>query len=392
MPLLARVFIQIISILLTVVITAVITIGVVNPFGPLEFGRFLSFNMAIHRINTLYYGGVTAQQLFDGAMRGVFEAVGDPYTVFISQEEADAFTIMMEGSLYGIGVRIAQSLDSENVIVVEVFANSPAEGAGILSGDYILYVDGEPVFDSVDASSRIRGPEGTTVVVTLHRHDSGEIEELTIIRGRVEIPTVEARKFDGDIAYFAISQFARTTSGEFATRVSELDFEPRGVIIDLRNNNGGLIDVAVDIADMFLPRRTLVVYSEGRGSPRREYRARTNEYIDVPLVLIVNGNSASASEILLGAFRDHGRAISVGETTFGKGVVQTSLPMGRGRVNITSARYFTPGGYDIDGQGITPDVPVFLPDEWWLMPGFMSLEQDTQLQTAISELQRLIGE
>jgi len=299
---------------------------------------------------------------------------------------------MLEGSFYGIGIMMGQSLDDDSIIVVEVFANSPAEGVGILSGDVILYVDGEAVSDTAEASQLIRGPLGTNVVVTLRRFDGGEVEDLEITRGRVEIPTVESRALDNDIAYFAVSQFARTTTSELSRQFSELEFEPRGIIIDLRNNGGGMIDVAIDIADMFLPRGTLVVYSEGRGSPRREYRTRTMGYIDAPIVLIVNENSASASEILLGAFRDHGRAVSVGETTFGKGVIQTSLPAGRGRINITSARYFTPDGSDIDGIGIEPDVVVFLPDGWLSLPSFMPLEQDVQLQTAISELERLISE
>jgi len=386
------VMIKIISIFLTIVITAGITIAFMNPFGPFEFVRFLSFNLAVHRINTLYHGEVSAEQLFDGAMRGIFEAVGDEYTRFISRQDAEAFTTMLEGSFQGVGIMIAESLDNDDVIIVEVFPDSPAENAGLLSGDVILEVDGEEVFESAEASRRIRGPEGTTVIITLRRFETGEIEEITVTRGQVFIPTVETRRFDNDIAYFAISQFARTTADEFTDKLLELDFKPTGIIIDLRNNGGGIIDVAVEIADIFLPRGTLVVYSEGRGSSRREYRAINNNYIEIPIVLIVNQNSASASEILLGALRDHARAISVGETTFGKGVVQTSLPAGGGRINITSARYFTPNGYDIDGQGIEPDIVVSLPDGWFALPAFLMLEQDTQLQTAIRELERLISE
>jgi carboxyl-terminal processing protease len=263
--------------LLLIAITAFMTLGIANPFGFLAYNELFSFNQAVNRIHTLYYGEVTMEQLFDGAMRGMAFVVGDPYTRFIGREDAESFAITLEGSYSGVGMWIAESLDDEHVIVVEVIPDTPAYRAGILSGDLILKVDGAEVFDSYEAADLIRGITGTQVVITVKRHDDGEITELTLTRERIEVPTVDARIFDNNIAYFAVSQFSRTTPDELLERLNELDFEPAGIIIDLRNNGGGIMETAIEIADIFLPRNTLVVYSEGRGSRRREYKTRMNE-------------------------------------------------------------------------------------------------------------------
>ncbi|MCL2837573.1 MAG: S41 family peptidase [Oscillospiraceae bacterium] len=387
----ARMTIKIISVVLIIAMTVFVTVGAMNPFGFFEYGNFFSFWRATNRISRIYHGEVTPDQLFEGAMRGVAESVGDPFTRYIDREDSAAFMTMITGEFYGIGLYIAES-EYGYVVVLAPIPNTPAERAGIASGDVIVKVDGEEVFDSHVASSMMRGPEGTEVVVTVRKWDTDEIVDLEITRARVLLTTVDSRMFDDNIVYFAISRFASTTTSELLEKFNELETSPSGIIIDLRNNGGGIVNVAVDIAGFFLPDRTLVVYSEGRGMSRREYRTRGENLTDVPIVFITNMGSASASEILVGALRDHGRAISVGETTFGKGSIQVSFPVrGGGNLNITGARYFTPNGTDIEGEGIEPDIIVELP-EGHLPLSLMADADDTQLQAAINELREAMNQ
>jgi len=383
-PSAASIVVKIFAAILLVCVTAVVTVGIMNPFGFFEYGKLLSFRIATSTINRLYYGEITSELLFEGAMRGMTEAIADPYTTYINREDSAMFRMMMEGGFYGVGIHVATTEDNE-VVVVAPIPNSPAYYAGLVSNDIILKVDGQEVSDSISGSSLIRGPEGTQVSLTIRRAD-GEIVDIEITRARIEISTVESRILDGNIAYISISQFSQTTARELSDALNAFDIEPYGIVLDLRNNGGGILDSAVEIAGNFLPRGTLVAYSDGRGVRRREYRTQNNSPLDMPLVLLTNGFSASASEILVGALRDHERAISVGETTFGKGLIQMSFPFGGGALNITSARYFTPNGNDIDGIGIAPDVEVSQNGQ----PS--NDENDAQLQAAIRELWEKINQ
>jgi len=382
------------AVIITFLITVFLTVGIMSPFGFFEHEKMWHFWQTSNRIRMLHYDEVTSQQLFDGAMRGMTESVGDIYTRFINRDDADEFRELLEGGFYGIGIHIAMD-ENENVMVLAPIPGTPAYRAGLSSGDVILQVNGEEITDTLQARNLMRGPEGTDVTVTVRKSETGETTDLTITRERIDVPTVQSRIIGENIGYFEISQFSATTANEFADALRELGGDSLdGIIIDLRYNGGGILDSAVEIAGNFLPRGTLVVYSQGRNAQsRREYRTRNSSPIeDVPIVLIANNYSASASELLVGGLRDNERAILVGETTFGKGLIQMTTPVGGGMLNITNAQFFTPNGTVIEGIGITPDVYVEFPSDWQPPRNVnMPYEWDPQINAAMLEIFEMIA-
>jgi len=384
----------VVSVIVTAIITAIITVGVMNPFGLFEYQKFWDFWQTSNRIRMFHYDEVTPQQLFDGAMRGMTESVGDDYTRFINRNDADEFRELLEGGFYGIGIHIVMD-DYDNVMVLAPIPGTPAYRAGLASGDIILQVNGEEIIDTFQGRNLMRGPEGTDVTVTVRKSETGETADLVITRERIDVPTVQSRIIGENVGYLEISQFSATTANEFATALRELGGEDLdGIIIDLRYNGGGILDSAVEIAGNFLPRGTLVVYSQGRNAQsRREYRTRNSSPIeDVPIVLIANNYSASASELLVGGLRDNERAVLVGETTFGKGLIQMTTPVGGGMLNITNAQFFTPNGTVIEGVGITPDVYVEFPRDWQPPRNVnMPYEWDPQINAAMLEIFEMIA-
>ncbi len=302
-----------------------------------------------------------AQELVHGAASGMVGAVGDPHTVFVEPLPAAIMDQDMQGSFEGIGASV--DMIDGRVVIVRPLANSPALAAGIQAGDIILAVDGESLEDKtlLEAISMIRGPQGTVVRLLIEREGVAEPFVVPVTRDRVELLTVEYRMLDGGIAYVRLTEFNAIARDRLRDALQELSREsPKGLVFDLRGNPGGYLDMAVDVAGEFLPRGTLVLTEDERDREPREYRVRSRGLAtDVPLVVLVNGGSASASEIVAGAIRDHDRGTLIGETTYGKGSVQNPHRLADGSsLRVTIARWYLPDGDNLDGNGIVPDIAV----------------------------------
>ena len=321
---------------------------------------------------------LTYERLIHGALRGMLKTL-DPYSEFMEPPKYTSMRDDMEGAYGGVGIVIGQK--EGYLQVVSPMEDSPAFKAGILAGDKIVKIDGKPAekMTSPDAMKRLRGAPGTDVTLGVLRTTSSGSKELefSLTRAAIKMNTVkdinDRREFpvsENKIGYLRITQFGEHTSEEFQAALKKMSGqEMGGLIIDLRNNPGGLLDQAVEICDTFLPRGQLIVSTEGR-SPRmksEEYKARgRDQFPDLKIVILVNNGSASAAEIVAGALQDLGRAFVMGEKTFGKGSVQSILPMPDGSaLRLTTAKYYTPSHKVIHEQGITPDsiVPISVEEE-----------------------------
>lgn len=326
--------------------------------------------------------------LLDNMYRGMLEGVGDPYTYYFNRDALAVFMERTEGSYAGIGMMVTMDLEDNRVTVVNVFAGSPAEEAGLLPGDKIIGVDSEDMTGRLvdEVTSLVRGVPGTSVRLRILRGD--EIMVMTITRRQVYIPTVSHRMLDNGIGFLRIDSFDGVTIPQFSEAYIDLRNQGmRGLIIDLRNNPGGRLDTVVHIGSLLLPEGT-IMYSENSKGERTIYQSTSDNRIDIPLVMLVNNNSASASEVLTGAVRDHGVGTVVGQQTFGKGVVQTLWPLSDGSaVKVTTARYYTPNGISIHGEGITPDYIVEVDRETAMRAARLTLEEDVQLQKAVEVIE-----
>jgi carboxyl-terminal processing protease len=358
--------------------------------GSLEFSnpKYDSFDEKVKDVlDTLddnYLEGVDAESLYEEAIRGLVDSVGDPYTTYFTKSEYDSFIEKMEGSYEGIGVVVSYGETEDTIIVVAPFKESPGEKAGIEPGDEIIEVDGVDVIGmSLDkVVERIKGEKGTEVILTVLREE--EKIAIPIIRDVIEIPTIEFELMEGNIGYIGMSGFDLITEDQFKNALKELESQGQeGLIIDLRNNPGGYLHIVYAIVDELIEKGNLVVYTEDRYGNRDELITETKNSFDKPLVILVNGNSASASEILAGAIKDHERGLLIGETTFGKGLVQRTFDLDDGSaVKITISKYYTPDGYYIHGVGIEPDVIVEYDPE---------SETDNQLEEAIKIMTEMIN-
>lgn len=308
-------------------------------------------------IDAYYYQeDVDEADLEEGAYKGMVAALGDPYSEYYSAEELNQLYQDSQGVYYGIGAYV--SLDTATTLakISGVIAGTPAEEAELRENDIIYKVDGEEVYglSLQEVVSLIKGDEGTTVHLTLIR-DGVEIEK-DVVRRKVESPTVVSEMYDNGIAYIQITEFDTITVDQFAEALAVARGSGmEGLILDLRSNPGGNLSAVVDIARMLLP-EGLIVYTEDRDGNRSEYRCDGSRQLEVPMVVLVNGNSASASEILAGAIKDYGIGTLLGTTTYGKGVVQRPIEMSDGSaVKLTISSYFTPNGTNIHGVGIEPD-------------------------------------
>ena len=332
-------------------------------------------------IDEYYLGEYTKKDLEAGLYKGLLAGLNDPYTVYYTDEDYKELTQTTEGEFEGIGAYLSQDTDTMEVRVVEPMPGSPAEKAGLLADDIIVEVDGEDVVgENIDTTvSKIRGEKGTTVNIGIRREGEDDILHFDIKRESVQAVTVESKMLDKSIGYIRISEFDDLTYEQFKKAFRELKREEmRGLVIDLRENPGGSVFAAVDIADELLG-EGLVVYTEDKNGTRKEYSSDADNYYDDPLVIIVDGNSASAAEILTGAVKDYKAGIILGTKTYGKGIVQQVLPFGDGSgVKITIANYFTPKGTNIHGIGITPDEELEFDYE-----AYLDDEKDNQLERAI---------
>lgn len=306
-----------------------------------------------------YLEEVGNAELQTGIYKGMMDALGDPYSVYYSAEELDAFMQQTEGTYYGIGAYMSLDAATGLPLVTGVIPGAPAESADIRPNDLVYEVDGVSLYGmSLDAAvALIKGPEGTSVTLTLVRESEDDFLEITLNRAKVETPTVTLTMFENDMAYIEIQEFDDVTVDQFAEALAEAKGSGmKGLIIDLRGNPGGSLKAVTDICEMILP-EGMIVYTEDKSGNRDEYKCDGKRELKVPLVVLTDGNSASASEIMAGAIKDHGLGTLVGTTTFGKGIVQQVVPFRDGSaIKITISAYYTPNGNNIHGIGIEPDV------------------------------------
>lgn len=323
-----------------------------------------------------YYQEVSEDKLVDGAMKGLFEGLGDPYSQYYTKEEFQTLKEQTSGSFVGIGVYIGVDPENEKITIISPIEGSPAAKSGIKSGDIILAVDGEQVSSDKldDVIKKIKGKENTTVDLTVQRN--GKQLDFTVKRQTIVTKSVESKVIDDNIGYLRITSFDENTYKEFKEHISKLQEENiKGLVIDLRDNPGGLLDVCVDIADDLIGKGTIVYTKDNSGN--KEYYKSDEKEIDLPMAVLINGGSASASEILTAALVDNNKAIAIGETSFGKGLVQSvkQLKDGTG-YKLTTAQYYTPNGDYINKKGIEPKIK--------------EKDEEKQLQSAVDYLENKI--
>ena len=404
----SAIFAGIILILITALLSSYITLQV-NEYIMISQGDIIQaeeymemkdfyrkFNQIKAVIQSDYLIEPELDTMLEGAIKGMVSSLDDPYSYYLTAEEYQDFLIDVQGTYAGVGLSV--SVIDNMITVVTAFKGSPAATAGITSGDRIIAVNGKDMDGSMmeEAVSIMRGEPDTQVKVSILRKD--EVKEITLTRAIIDIPDLEYRMLDDEVGYLWLYRFDKGSSQNFLDALNDLHSQGmKSLVLDLRSNPGGLLDECVAIADMLLP-QGLVLYSEDKEGTRVEYTSN-QEMIDIPLAVLVNQYSASASEVLSGAIQDHETGLIIGETTFGKGLVQTIRgPFKEGDViKLTSAQYFTPNGRDINKKGVTPDIKV---KELKAATDFvienpneeMPLELDAPLTRGLKEVKNLIGE
>ena len=324
------------------------------------------------------------KNLYYGSIAGMVAGLNDPYSTYFTPEDAKAFDEQLAGSFFGIGAQL--DMKDEQIVVVAPLPGTPADRAGIRTGDIIAAIDGisTEAMSIDEAVSNIRGEKGTAVVLGILREGAAELQDFSIVRDEITVDSVVYAMKDDHVAVITISMFNEDTSSLFAKAAENAVSEgATSIVLDLRNNPGGLLDSAIDLAGYWIPKGGTAVIEDVRGKKTNFPTYGSGSLKDIPTVVLVNGGSASAAEILAGALQDTGEAVVIGEQTFGKGSVQEyhDLPDG-GAVKITVARWLTPLGRSIDKQGIAPDnvVPLTIED--------VHAKRDTQFDAALDILQK----
>lgn len=389
------------AVIITFVLTAVFTFGVVRLY---DSGIISNFGIsapdkgieALKRaeliIDSKFYGEVDKDELYEGALKGMLDSLGDEYTWFVDEESYEDLSLNLTGEYTGIGVNVSIDSADNLITIISPIEDTPAFKAGLKAGDKIIAIDSVSVSNSnyQEAINMMRGGDikvGEEVVLSVKRAQTGEIEDIPLVRERIILKTVKTKLLPQNIGYIRITSFDERTDKDFSQALLDMNVDSLdGLVIDLRNNGGGTLSSMQNISDLLLPEGVITYFEYKDGN--KQYFRSTDNYIDIPLSVIINGGSASASEAFAGAIRDHGRGTLIGEQSFGKGIVQSVYPFtksdkGTTAIYITTARYFTPNGECIHGKGITPDIEVSLPEEnKYLSFDEMSMEQDTQLKTA----------
>ena len=335
----------------------------------------------------LWKDEINEEKLKDGAVEGYVEGLGDKYTEYIPKSEMKEFTEDITGSFYGIGIYMVADEETEKVIVYYPIPDSPADKAGIKSGDIIVSVDGKEYgYDEFsEIAENIKGKEGTKVKLVIERE--GKEMTFEIEREKIETNPITSKIMEKNIGYLKLPSFDTDSSKKFKEKVDELVSKgAKSLIIDLRNNGGGIVDESTKIADYFLDKEKTIITTKDNKNEEEKTTAKEKKSYDMPVVILINENTASASEILTGALKDNERATVIGEKTYGKGVIQTVITLNDGSgLKITTAEYYTPNGTAINKKGIEPTIKVKLPDT---VKSIYSLEEkdDTQLKKAVEEL------
>lgn len=316
-------------------------------------------NLLSDVIDQYYYKDITDEEKMEGIYKGLMSSTNDKYTDYYSPKEFKDLMVTMEGDYGGIGATLSQDKVTKEVSVVEVYEGSPAARAGLERGDIVISVDGHLGTDESldDFVQRIRGEEGTSIEMVYKRDDQEHTIEIT--REEVIVPSVSHRMLDDKIGYIRISSFVNGTQKDFEDALADLQGQGmQGIVFDMRDNGGGMVDSVVAILDDILPAGT-VVYTMDKSGKREDYTSDDAKKIDIPVTVLVNENTASAAEIFTGAIRDFNYGTIIGTNTFGKGIVQSTVPLSDGSaVKITVATYYTPSGECIHEKGIKPDIEL----------------------------------
>jgi len=330
-------------------------------------------------IDNFFMFDVDGESMTEGIYKGMFEALGDPYSTYYTAEEYIDLMESQSGEYCGIGVVVQQDTETGIITIVQAYEDSPASEVGIVAEDVIYKVKGEEVtgVELEQVVSKIKGEEGTTINITIYRSSTDEYIDLEVERRIIEIKTIDYEMLEDGIGYIAISQFDMNTDEQFEAAMEDLLSQGmEAVVFDVRSNPGGIYDTVCNMLDYLLPKGVLV-YTLDKNNIRDEETSDA-EFTDIPMVVLINGNSASASEIFAGAIQDFEAGTIIGTQSFGKGIVQSVMPLSDGSaIKLTISKYFTPKGQDIHQKGITPDVEVELPED---------LSEDTQLDKALEIL------
>lgn len=335
-------------------------------------------SVALIKAESLY--DLDDQKMIEGATAGMVSSLGDPYSQYLSPAKWAELKLQLKAEFGGIGVYVLQ-LNDGRLVAVSPIKGTPAEKAGIKNGDIIIKVNGESTqnMNQDDAVQRMRGEPGTQLELTVYRESDGQEYTFTLVREIINVPSVEEKVLDSQagIAYIRLNQFHAHSAEEMVAGLNELSEQgARGIVLDLRDNGGGEFHAALQIADLFLDSKNVVSIEDSHGN--REVEKSLPGGNELPMVVLVNGNTASASEILSGALQDNQRAVLIGEKTFGKGLVQTIYPLrDGGALKLTTQKYFTPNGTDINEIGIVPDYQIAGTEEG---------DKDPQLDKAVEVL------
>jgi carboxyl-terminal processing protease len=344
-------------------------------------------------IDTYYLEDVDTEDFATGIYKGFISSLKDPYSTYYTKEEYESLMESSSGVYHGIGAVVSQDVKTGVITIVKPYKDGPAYKAGLLPNDIIYKVEGEEVTgeDLTEVVSKIKGKEGTKVNLTIIRDGVADPMDFTIVRKKINIPTIEYEMLKDKIGYIQITKFDEITISQFSSAVSDLEKKGmKGLVIDVRDNPGGLLNSVVDILDRLLPKGKLVVYTEDKYGKREEEVTDDSLRFNKPIAVLINGNSASASEIFAGTLQDYKMATIVGTTSFGKGIVQRVIPLTDGTaVKLTISKYFTPNGRNIHGEGIVPDVEVELDEELKQLVTIPK-DKDNQLQKAIEILKKKI--
>lgn len=338
-------------------------------------------------VDKKFLGEINEQNLVDGAIKGYIDGLNDPYTEYMTKDEMQEFTTEVNGNFVGIGVYLTNDIERNVVLIISPIKDTPAYRAGIKPGDIITKIDGVSFKGEqlTEASNKIKGKEGTKVTLEILRGD--KTLTLEIERQSVKINHVESEMLENKIGYIKFNTFDEGCSREFEEQLEKLNSQNmKSLIIDIRDNGGGLVDEALDIADFIVEKGSTLLITVDKNGKEEIEKSKNNPKVNVPVILLTNENSASASEILAGALKDNNKAKIVGKKTYGKGVIQELLTLTDGSgLKITTNEYYTPNKTKINKVGIQPDYEVDLPEE---IDGLVGIEkaQDTQLQKAIELL------
>lgn len=370
--------------------------GRVSAVPSTGFGTGLNNSKILQKLSLLeaytgkfYLNKIDSDNVEQNIYKGFAKGLNDPYAEYYTKEEYKQLSEEDSGEYQGIGISVAKDTDTGYAEIVSIFKDQPAYKAGLKTGDLIIAVNKKSTVDMElqDVVSEIKNKENKTVVLTIYRDKKSK--DYTVKKSSVQLDTVSYKMKENKTGYIAVSQFLENTGDQFNEAVTDLEKQGMtSLIIDLRDNGGGLLNTCTDMLSRLVEKDKLFVYTKDKEGKKEEFKSDSKKTVDIPMVLLVNGNTASASEIMTGCLKDYGKATVVGTKTYGKGIVQSIMPLPDGSaVKFTIASYYTPNGTNIHKKGIEPDVEVKISDEQW-KKAQTDEKADTQLKKAMEILKK----